>query len=74
MSVSVYFGDELPKTPPVEIATTTPFRILVLADLGSESAWGKPKYVDCDDLDDVIKNLGVKSRIGTWRQRTFGTG
>ena len=63
MSVSVYFGDELPKTPPVEIATTTPFRIVVLADLGSESAWGKPKYVDCDDLDDVIKNLGVKAEL-----------
>lgn len=63
MSVSVYFGDELPKTRLVEIDTTTPFRILVLADLGSKSAWGKPKYVDCDDLDGVIKSLGVKADL-----------
>lgn len=60
MSVSFYFGDHLPDRPPIELDTSSPFRILVLADLGNSIPWGKPLSVDRDDLDDVLARLGVQ--------------
>lgn len=75
MTVSIYFGNELPDTPPVEIDTSSPFRILVLADLGAEKEWGKPIFVDRDELNDVIKNFGVTAEFelsGDHRQVMVG--
>lgn len=73
MSVSVYFGDELPTTPPVEIYTSTPFRILILADLGSEAEWGKPITIDRDDIEDVINGLSVQAELALWDQGPLAT-
>lgn len=63
MAVSVHFGKELPQRAPIEIDTSTPFRVLVLADLGTEKNWGKPKFVDCDDLKPVMKELGIQVKL-----------
>ena len=58
MTVSLYYGEELPQRP-IQPTGTLPFRILVLADLGASQPTSKPLIVDRDELDDVIKRLGV---------------
>lgn len=49
---------ELPQRRPIR-QDQTPFRILVLGDLGANSSFHKPVTVDRDELDDVIRRLHV---------------
>ena len=63
MTVSIYYGDEMPKRKPVQITGAAPFRILVLADLGASAPSRKPLAVDRDDLDGVIDRLAVQGQF-----------
>ncbi|MEZ6129351.1 MAG: type VI secretion system contractile sheath large subunit [Planctomycetaceae bacterium] len=63
MPVSAVFGAPLPDRRPKPKEPSETFRILVLGNFGSSTAWGKPVAVDRDNLDDVIQRLGVTIRL-----------
>ena len=60
--VSAHFGKPLPE----HVKPSRPsrrFRILVLADFGSDNTWNSPVEVDRDDLDEVFQRMNVTVRL-----------
>ena len=60
MRVSQNFGDPLPEPTHPAPESSTPFRILVLADFGASDSWGRPRRVDRDNLEDIFAALKVR--------------
>ena len=54
---------------PVEADAETPFRILILGDFGCVTK--RPMAVDRDNIDQLIKQLGVSVRLPVMGQITF---
>jgi len=63
MHVKTVFGLPLPEFSNLSPDSSSPFRILVIGDFGSDRYWGAPRPVDRDNIESVMQQFSVRLKL-----------